>query len=340
MKEVRVAIIGFGGIARSHLKGYQILASEGEPIKLVAVCDINPNQFTALVNINNATDEGGLSDEIHTYTSVDELIANETFDMADICLPSYLHKEYAVKLMEAGKHVLSEKPMALSSADCDEMLAASKRTGRKLMIGQCLRFASSYLFLKKCIDEGTFGKPKHMFMHRLSAQPRWGFEHWFEDTERCGGCILDMHIHDVDMARFLFGEPDAVSTVALDGEVRWQVENTRLFYKDLLVVINGSWGEANTVKFNSGFRIRFENASVVADQSGKISVYPNEGEVYSPALPKTNYMAEEIRTFAKTILDDSFKNLNNPPESARETVRLVEKLRESAEKCGEVISFN
>ena len=339
MKEVKVAIIGFGGIARSHYKGYQILESENEPIKIVAVCDINPNQFTAIVNINNATDEGGLSSSIKTYTSVDELIANEEFDMADICLPSYLHKEYAIKLMEAGKHVLSEKPMALSSEDCDEMLAASKRTGCKLMIGQCLRFASSYLFLKKCIDEGTYGNVKHTFMHRLSAQPRWGFEHWFEKTEKCGGCILDMHIHDVDMARFLFGEPEAVSTVSLDGETRWQVSNTRLFYKDNLVVINGSWGEANTVKFSSGFRVRFETASVVADQSGKIVIYPDEGEPYSPELPKTNYMAEEIRTFAKTILDENFKNVNNPPESARETVRLVERLRESAAKNGEVVKL-
>ena len=339
MNEVKVAIIGFGGIARSHYKGYQILESENEPIKIVAVCDINPNQFTALVNINNATDEGGLSSEIHTYTDVDELIANEDFDMADICLPSYLHKEYAIKLMEAGKHVLSEKPMALSSAQCDEMLEASKRTGRKLMIGQCLRFAASYLFLKDAIDNGTFGKVRHMFMHRLSAQPRWGFERWFENTEKSGGCILDMHIHDVDMARFLFGEPEAVSTVALDGDVRWQVENTRLFYKDTLVVINGSWGEADTVKFNSGYRVRFDTASVVADQSGKITVYPNEGEPYSPQLPKTNYMAEEIRTFARTILDNSFKNVNNPPESARETVRLVERLRESAAQNGAVIKL-
>ena len=66
-------------------------------------------------------------------------------------------------------------------------------------------------------------------------------------------------------------------------------------------------------------------------------ILSSEGEVYSPTLPKNNYMAEEIRTFAKTILDDSFKNLNNPPESARETVRLVEKLRESAAQNGALV---
>ena len=338
MKEVKVALIGFGGIARAHNVGYRILAKEDAPIKRVAVCDVNPEQFASQLSINIQTENEGLPADIHTYTDVEELIAKEEFDMADICLPSYLHKEYAIKLMEAGKHVLSEKPMALNSADCEEMIAASVRTGRKLMIGQCLRFNAAYLYLKDCVDSGRFGKVRHVFMHRLSAQPRWGFERWFEDTEKSGGCILDMHIHDVDMARFLFGEPEAVSTVALDGDTRWQVENTRLYYKNMLVSINGSWDEAATVRFSAGFRVRFDDASVVLE-GGKVTVYPEKGEVYSPELPKTDHMAEEIRMFAHSIMDESVVNTSNPPESARDTVRLVEKLRESAAKNGEIVKL-
>ena len=338
MKEVRVALIGFGGIARSHNKGYTILAEENAPVKLVAVCDVNPDQFASQLSINIDSGKGGLPADIHTYTSVDDLIANEDFDMAVICLPSYLHKEYAIKLMEAGKDVLSEKPMALCSADCDDMIEASKRTGRKLMIGQCLRFDAAYLFLKECIENGTFGKVKHVFMNRLSAQPRWGFERWFEDDTKSGGCVMDMHIHDVDMARFLLGEPEAVSLLALDGDTRWQVNNTRLYYKDTLVVLNGSWGESATAKFCMNYRVRFEKASVVFE-NGKVTVYPEEGEVYSPDLPKTDRMAEEIRMFAGLILDDTAVNTANPPESARQTVYVVEKLRESAARNGEIVKL-
>ena len=338
MKEVKVALIGFGGIARAHNTGYRILAKEEAPVKLVAVCDINPTQFESQMNINIATENKGLPADIHTYTSVDELIANEEFDMADICLPSYLHKEYAIKLMEAGKHVLSEKPMALSAADCDAMIEASKRTGRKLMIGQCLRFNAAYLYLKDCIDSERFGKVRHVFMQRRSAQPRWGFEHWFEDDTKSGGCVLDMHIHDIDMARFLFGEPEAVSMYSLDGDTRWQVENTRLYYPGKLVSIDGSWGEAATVKFAAGYRVRFDDASVILE-GGKVTVYPEKGEVYSPELPKTDHMAEEIRMFAGTIMDESIVNTANPPESARETVKLVEKLRESAARNGEIVKL-
>ncbi len=338
MKEVKVALIGFGGIARSHNTGYRILANEKAPVKLVAVCDVNPKQFESQLSINIATENKGLPADIHTYTDVDELIANEEFDMADICLPSYLHKEYAIKLMEAGKHVLSEKPMALCAEDCDAMIEASKRTGRKLMIGQCLRFNAAYLYLKDCVDSKRFGEVRHVFMQRRSAQPRWGFEHWFEDDTKSGGCVLDMHIHDIDMARFLFGEPEAVSMYSVDGDTRWQVENTRLYYPGKLVSIDGSWGEAATVKFTAGYRVRFDDASVILE-GGKVTVYPEKGEVYSPELPKTDHMAEEIRMFAGSILDDSVVNTANPPESARETVKLVEKLRESAARNGEIVKL-
>ena len=94
--------------------------------------------------------------------------------------------------------------MAHSSAECEEMIRVSYETGKKLMVGQCLRFDSSYLFLKECIDSKKYGPLRNLFMDRLSAYPKWGADKWYESTEKCGGCILDTHIHDIDMARFLW----------------------------------------------------------------------------------------------------------------------------------------
>ena len=166
MKQVKVAMIGFGGIAQSHKHAYEQLEAEGAPLKLVAICDVDPSRFTTATSTNLGAEKAADLTGIHTYTSADELLAQEEFDMADFCIPSYLHKEYAVKMMKAGKDVLSEKPMSLNSADCEEMLKTAGECGRKLMIGQCLRFEPSYLYLKKCIDEGTFGKLKNLFMDR------------------------------------------------------------------------------------------------------------------------------------------------------------------------------
>ena len=262
MKQVKVALIGFGGIARSHYAGYQRLAKTDAPLSLVAVCDINPDQLTRQITINTSTEPVTLPSDMHTYTDVDALIANEDFDMADVCLPTYLHKEFTVKLLRAGKHVLCEKPMALSSADCEEMLLASRESGKRLMIGQCLRFDSSYLHLKDAIESEKYGKLRSLTMNRLSALPIWGFEQWFRNTDRSGGCILDMHIHDVDMARFLLGEPDAVSVVSHDGETRWQWEHTRLYYGDVTVSITGSWDETRGTPFVADYRAVFEKASL------------------------------------------------------------------------------
>ena len=338
-KHIKVAMLGFGGIARSHRKAYWRLAQEGNTgIELVAICDIDPAQFTNSVAINLGADQTAKEEEIHTYTDLDEMLAKEEFEMIDICLPTYLHKEYTVRMLRAGKHVLCEKPMSLSYEDCDEMIRVAKEEGRKLMIGQCLRFDLSYLYLKECIDDGRFGALKSVFMDRLSAHPTWGFENWFSDSSKSGGCLLDLHVHDIDMVRFFLGEPRAVSAISYDGISRWEMVNTRLFYDGVMVVVNGSWDESPTRGFESGCRLTFEKAQVVLN-GRKVTVYPNEGEVYEVEIPKCDYYAEEIRMIANTIMDPSIKNEANPPESARNTVALMNKLRDSADLGGQVLAF-
>jgi predicted dehydrogenase len=175
-------------------------------------------------------------------------------------------------------------------------------------------------------------------MYRKSAQPRCGYEHWFEKTELSGGCILDMHIHDIDMARFLLGEPTAVSCMAYDADVRWAVENSRLYYKDVMVVADGSWDESAKTPFSCGFSARFEGAQVKFE-NGEVTVYPDEGDIFKPTLPETDYMAEEIRYLASLILEPERINEKNPPESARQTVSLIEKLRQSADCGGQIIKL-
>ena len=340
MREIKVAMLGFGGIAKAHKKGYEVFEKDGTPIKLVAICDINPEQFEGGTKTNIDSGKKSNLEGINLYTNVDEMLAKEDFEMIDICLPSYLHKEYTVKMLKAGKHVMCEKPMALNSADCQVMIDTAKECGKQLMVGQCLRFEPLYLFLKDAIDSGKFGKVKNVFMDRLSLLPTWGFENWFCDTEKSGGCAMDLHIHDVDMMRFLFGEPEAVSAVGYDDTTRWQVMNSRFFYpNNLTPCAIGSWDESNTTKFRMGYRVRFEKASIILDGS-KITVNPDDGESYEVTLEKKDRMAEEIRLIASCIADENVKNTSNPPESALMSVKLVEALCKSADMAGEKIKFN
>ena len=84
-------------------------------------------------------------------------------------------------------------------AVCEKMLEAEKSSGKHFMIAQCLRFFEGYVYLKECIDDGRYGKVLGAFFERNSAQPTWGWENWFMDYERCGGAIMDIHIHDIDI---------------------------------------------------------------------------------------------------------------------------------------------
>ena len=91
---LKVAILGYGGIARSHRKGYEQLAEQNAPVKLVALCDIDPQQFTKLVAINQG-EVAETQTHYNTYTDLEEMLAQEELDVIDICLPTYLHCEYA-----------------------------------------------------------------------------------------------------------------------------------------------------------------------------------------------------------------------------------------------------
>jgi len=149
---IKAGIIGNGGIARSHLRGYSRLFEEGE-VEVVAFCDFRPERLEdEFLNVfTNA----------RKYTDIDEMLKAEQgkLDYIDICLPTYLHAEIAIKAMEAGYDVMSEKPMARTVEQAESMVEASKRTGKRLMIAYCNRFNLAAQTIKEIIDSGEFGKP-------------------------------------------------------------------------------------------------------------------------------------------------------------------------------------
>ncbi|MBQ1218058.1 MAG: Gfo/Idh/MocA family oxidoreductase [Clostridia bacterium] len=338
---LKVAILGYGGIARSHRKGYELLAAKGAPVDLVALCDIDPEQFTKLVTINQGGSDQGAKKEYRTYTDLEEMLAKEELDVIDICLPTYLHCEYAVKLLKRGYHVQSEKPMGLNPAQCAEMLKAAEESGKKLMVGMCLRFDCYYEYLKDLVDSEKYGKVTSAVFERLSGLPRWGYQGWFRDYNRSGGVALDMHIHDVDMIRYLFGEPKAVSALALDGEVKCTTIHSRFCYDDKIIFAVGDWGQSSSCKFSAGYRVNFEKATVIL-RDGVLTVCPEEGEPFiaseQESFVKTHHMAEEIEFFAHTILGDR-ENDRNQPSDAAGSVALVAKLMESAENNGAYVTL-
>lgn len=145
---------------------------------------------------------------------VDDMLAKEQLDFVSIILPTYLHHDVAIKCLDSGLHVFCEKPMALTSADCAEMIEAAKRNGRRLMIGQCLRFWGEYNVVKEYVDSGCFGRCTGGYFFRGGEPPKGSYNDWYMKRELCGGTIRDQHVHDVDIIQYIFGMPKAVHTVA------------------------------------------------------------------------------------------------------------------------------
>ena len=175
-------------------------------------------------------------------------------------------------------------------------------------------------------------------MNRHSVYPKWGADKWHDDKSKCGGCLIDTHIHDVDIARFLLGEPDKVSAITFENLPHYQYINTRLTFGDIKVVVDGSWDDSYTEPFKADYRARFEKATVYCDFE-KVTVFPNEGTPFTPKLPKNDAYTEEIRQFAAIISDNGALANPNTPESAHMTMRLIEAIARSADCNGELIDF-
>ena len=330
---LNAAIIGFGGVAQSvHVPAYETLEAMGK-VRLVAACDIDPGQFHKKLEINIASSGERLVDP-HFYTDLEEMLAKERLDLIDICLPTYLHARYAIDMLGRGYHVQCEKPMARSSKECAQMLAAATAAKGRLAIGQCLRFSGAYLFLKDAVDANTFGRPVSAIFRRISAPPIWAWDNWFMDCARSGGCLLDMHIHDVDVARFIFGDPIAASCVTRDVYSGDDIAHTRLIYDGPSVLAIGDWSQ-HGVDFSADYRVAFETATVIYED-GAVTVYPRDGEAWTPALPAADMYMKELEYLADIAVSGA-PNTKNSPESAAKTIALYETLKASADKNGELI---
>jgi myo-inositol 2-dehydrogenase/D-chiro-inositol 1-dehydrogenase len=142
-----------------------------------------------------------------------ELLAREDVDVVDVVVPSHLHFEIAAAALEAGKHVLVEKPMTLTVEHCDGLLALAKRQGKLLAVDHEMRLSSLWGRVKRLIDDGAVGTPQYVLLELSRFPYRLGSEGWRFDIHRVGNWILEEPIHFFDLARWYFagvGEPERV----------------------------------------------------------------------------------------------------------------------------------
>lgn len=188
-KLIKIGIIGCGGIAGSkHMPSLKKVADA----RMVAFCDVIEERAQA------AKEKFGTPDA-RVYTDYKQLLREADIDVVHVCTPNRSHSFITVDALEAGKHVMCEKPMAINSAEAKKMLDAAERTGKKLSIGYQSRFRDDSMYLKAEADAGTFGEIYYAKATaiRRRAVPTWGV--FLNEYEQGGGPLIDIGTHALDL---------------------------------------------------------------------------------------------------------------------------------------------
>ncbi|WP_337099765.1 Gfo/Idh/MocA family protein [Paenibacillus sp. YIM B09110] len=189
----RIAIIGCGGIANGkHMPALSKLKN----IEMVAFCDIVEERAV------EASQKYG-AEGARVYTNYKELLTDASIDIVHVCTPNDSHAEIAIDALEAGKHVMSEKPMAKTAHDAQRMVDAAKRTGKKLTVGYNNRFRADSQHLKKICEEGELGEIYFAKAHaiRRRAVPTWGV--FLDEEKQGGGPLIDIGTHALDLTLWM-----------------------------------------------------------------------------------------------------------------------------------------
>ena len=169
----------------------------------------NPN--AKVLGVIDADRERGeklaASKGVRFFASLSEAFAVQKADFVDVCTPSAFHKEKALEAMQLGADVLVEKPFAVSLDDIDEMISFGNRWGRRIMVAHVCRYMPQYQKAKALLDDGVLGNPLALFCERISDAPAWSWNNWFQNKQMSGGTLLDLSIHDIDIANWLLGTP-------------------------------------------------------------------------------------------------------------------------------------
>ena len=258
MSKLKVAMIGCGSIAQHrHLVEYK----NNPNVEIVAVCDI----------VEERAKETAGKYHAKAYTSYEKLLASEQIDAVSVCLPNYLHAPVSIAALNAGNHVLCEKPMATSREEAAQMIAAATENNKKLMIGHNQRFVSSHAKARKLITDGEIGKVysfRTAFGH--GGPEGWsadGKESWFFKKEEAFiGAMGDLGVHKADLLRYLLGEEfsNVAAFIETSAKDDTDVDDNAVF------ILRSKSGVIGTLAASWAYNAKEDNSTVIYGEKGII----------------------------------------------------------------------
>jgi predicted dehydrogenase len=260
MEKLRIGVIGAGSISSMHLDAY----AGNEEVELVAICDMNRER---------AEEKAAKYNIPHIYTEVRELLANAEIDAVSICTWNNTHAEFSIAALDAGKHVLCEKPLCQTVEQALEVEAAVRRSGCVFQVGFVRRYGQTTQMLRRFIEAGDLGDiyyAKASYLRRLGNPGGW-----FADKDRSGGGpLIDIGVHVIDLCWYLMGRPKVRSVT---GNTYYKLGN-RANVKHLSFYQAADYDASkNDVEDMANALIRFENgASLMVDVSFTLHAVKND----------------------------------------------------------------
>ncbi|MCM3739733.1 Gfo/Idh/MocA family oxidoreductase [Oceanobacillus luteolus] len=335
MTKLRIAVIGCGSIAKHR---HLVEHANNPNVDIVAVCDIVEERAQAAAEQYGAV----------AYTDYEELLATENIDAVSVCLPNYLHAPVSIAALNAGCHVLCEKPMATSREEADQMIEAAKKNGKKLMIAHNQRFVSSHQKAKELIENGDAGKIysfRTTFGH--GGPENWsadGANSWFFNKEQAFiGAMGDLGVHKADLIRYVLNDEFVEVAAFVETAAK---ENTDVD-DQAVVILKSARGVIGTLTASWAFNAKEDNSTVIYgekailrledDPDYSLIVEYTNGEVVKYKLSGIQSNEEGGQTtthvidhFIDSILNDTEPLING--EEGKKSLEVILAALESAEK--------
>ena len=313
MKKLRVAVIGTGFWGKNQAR---VLANL-DCTQLVCVCDVNPT----------AAQTTAKQFRVEHSTDLDQILARGDIDAVTVCTPTTTHKEIATRALNAGKHVLVEKPMTNTVAEAHELLDLAKEKELRLMPGHIERFNPAVSYLKNLVHAGKLGALTLLLARRVGRWP-----------ERIGdiGVVRDTAIHDFDVARYIFND-DVRSVYAKIGSLR----HTREDYAEIMLqfqkggtaFIDANW---LTPKKTRTLVVTGSEATVQLDYITQELSIEESDKVVQPNIERKEPLAIELRDFAQCIINGTPFTVNGT--DGLKAVEVCESVLQSGE-AGETVTL-
>jgi len=328
---IKVGIIGCGFMGKMHASCYKVLRD----VKVVGVSDIRHQPAKEVAELTGAK----------IFENSDDLINSNEIDAVSVCLPTYLHKEFVLKLASAKKDIFCEKPFTLTLKDAEEMIKETEKAKVKLMVGLVLHYWPEYVKFKNIVDSKKYGKLTTLACTRITSYPTYGWDRWYFDVKRSGGAILDLHIHDTDYIYYLLGKPTSLYSAGRKTDKGWEHIYTTYEYKDTVVNAECGWDMPQSFGFVQGIRGVFEDGTVLEYNSKNqpLIVYEKQKTELVDVLKAEVGTSDaggnisdlggyfnEIKYWVECLQDNKYPEVVTPSE-AKSSLGIVLRERESAE---------